>query len=90
MLSDVEKLEKEITALKERNFRVEADKAWETSSARTLTITLVTYGIAAAFLYVIGVKNFLLNACVPAIGYYLSTQSLPFIKRWWIKNRWEQ
>lgn len=89
MLSDYEKLEKEIAALKERNFRVEAEKAWETSTVRTLSITLITYVVAAAFLYLIGVRNFLLHAGVPAIGYYLSTQSLPFIKQWWIQNWWE-
>jgi hypothetical protein len=83
MLSEHEKLEKEIQALKERNFRVEADKAWETSRTRVLSIAGITYIIAAAFLYSIGVERFLLNALVPAIGYYLSTRSLPLIKRWW-------
>ncbi|OGY31532.1 MAG: hypothetical protein A3C02_02320 [Candidatus Andersenbacteria bacterium RIFCSPHIGHO2_02_FULL_45_11] len=89
MLSEHEKLEKEIQALKERNFRVEADKAWEVSKVRIASISLITYVIAAAFLYIIGVKGFLLNALVPAVGYYLSTQSLPFVKSWWIQKNWK-
>jgi hypothetical protein len=34
----------------------------------------------------IGVKDFFLNALIPTIGYYLSTQSFPFLKRWWISK----
>lgn len=80
-------IEKEIEIIKERNRKVEADKAWETSIFRTILITVATYFIATFFLYFVGVQNFLLSALVPAIGFYLSTQSLPFIKNWWIKNR---
>lgn len=86
MLSEYEKLEKEIQALKERNFRVEADKAWEVSGMRVLFVALITYIIAGIFLYMIGAQKFLLNALVPVAGYYLSTQSLPFMKRWWTKK----
>lgn len=80
-------IEKEIELIKERNQRVEADKAWETSIFRTALIAVVTYVVVAVFLYVVGVQNFLLSALVPAIGFYLSTKSLPFVKDWWIKNR---
>ena len=76
-------IEKEIAAIKERNLRVEADKAWETSNLRILLVAAITYVIASLVLYFIGVKTFLLSALVPTVGYYLSTQSLPFIKRWW-------
>ena len=48
------KLEKDIAAIQERNRRVEAGKAWETSAFR-----------------------------IPTIGYFLSAQSLPPIRRWW-------
>ena len=89
MLSEYEKLEKEIQALKERNFRVETDKAWETSKVRILSISGITYVIAAAFLYAIGVKSFLLNAFVPAVGYCLSMLSLPFIKDHWVQKYWK-
>lgn len=79
----VESIEKEIEALKQRNARVEADKAWETSSVRIFSIAVVTYLIASLLLFFIGAKNVLSNALIPVIGYYLSTRSLPLIKKWW-------
>ena len=80
-------LEKEIQAVKERNKRVESDKAWETSYFRRLTIAVCIYVVVAIVLYMIDVPNALLAACVPPVGYILSTQSLPAIKRWWIGRR---
>ncbi len=85
-MNDIEELRQKIEKIKERNVRVEADKAWEKSEFRILFITIITYVIASLVLYFIGVANFLLAALVPTIGYLLSTQSLPFIKRWWIKR----
>lgn len=83
-MNDDEIWKKEIAAIKERNARVEADKAWETSGVRIFSISAITYVVASFLLYAIGVKTFFLSALVPTAGYYLSTQSLPFIKRWWI------
>jgi len=70
----------------ERNKRVEADKAWETSNARRFIISLMTYAIVVIFLFLINVQNPWLNALVPAIGFFLSTLTLPFFKRYWINN----
>lgn len=84
--SDIKTLKKEIETIKERNLRVEADKAWETSNFRIFSITIIIYIIAAILLYSIGANNYLLGALVPAIGFFLSTQTLPAIKRWWIKK----
>ena len=80
-------IEKDIENIRERNSKVEADKAWEISIFRTALITVTTYFVAAIFLFFVGVQNFLASALVPAIGFYLSTQSLPFIKKWWTTNR---
>lgn len=77
-------IEKEIYLIKERNKKVEADKAWETSNFRVVSIVIMTYIITAIVFYFIGVKNFMLSALIPTVGFYLSTQSLPFIKKWWI------
>ncbi|MFA5841093.1 MAG: hypothetical protein WC847_02385 [Candidatus Paceibacterota bacterium] len=82
----IQKLEKEVELIKERNLRVEADKAWETSYFRVLLISVIIYLIAVKVLYFIGTGNYFLNALVPPIGYFISVQSLPFIKKWWIKN----
>jgi hypothetical protein len=86
MEEKIRQLEKEVEAIKQRNLRVEADKAWETSSFRIFSITIITYIIAALVLYFIGAKNFLLNALVPTAGFFLSIQSLPAVKKWWIKK----
>jgi hypothetical protein len=82
----IQNLEKEIEVIKERNTRVEADKAWETSYFRVLLISGIIYVVAVKVLHFIGSGNYFLNALVPAIGYFISVQSLPFIKKWWIKN----
>jgi hypothetical protein len=86
MQERIEKLEKEIDIIKERNLKVEADKAWETSYFRVFSISLITYIVASRVLYFIGSENYLLDALIPTAGYFLSTQSLPFIKKWWIRN----
>jgi len=70
----------------QRNSRVEADKAWETSNTRRGIIVLITYTIASIFMWRIGVGEPMINALVPTGGYLLSTLSLPIVKRWWIKK----
>ncbi|MFA6520322.1 MAG: hypothetical protein WCT44_01800 [Candidatus Paceibacterota bacterium] len=82
----IQKLEKELEAIKERNSRVEYDKAWEVSWARRLFITISTYIIASVWLVLINDTFPWLKAFVPAGGYLLSTLSLPFIKKWWVAN----
>ena len=42
------KLEDRIALIEQRNSRVEADKAWETSWARKVSIAFVTYIVVAA------------------------------------------
>lgn len=82
----IQKLEKEIELIKQRNFKVEADKAWEVSWTRQLFIAISTYIIAGIWLVVIHDVFPWLKAFVPSIGYLLSTLSLPFIKKWWTQN----
>ena len=82
----MENLDQKIAEILERNARVEADKAWEISWMRRITIAVLTYSIAVLFLWLINSDRFWLNAGVPALGYLLSTLSLPWVKRWWIRN----
>jgi hypothetical protein len=82
-------IEKELEIIKQRNARVEADKAWEASPMRIGTICTITYLVAAVLLYTIGAHRFWLDALVPPLGFFLSTQSLPPIKRWWITCRYQ-
>lgn len=89
-MSDTEDIKKEINLIKERNRRVEAEKAWETSRFRIISIVVMTYIITAIVFCFIGVKNFMLNALIPTLGFFLSTQSLPFIKKWWINSLYKK
>ena len=76
----------DLREIKERNARVEGDKAWETSWARRLCIAAFTYVIAAVYMHSTELGNPFLGAFVPSGGYLLSTMSLPFFKNYWLKN----
>ena len=82
----MDSLEEQIQAILERNKRVEADKAWEQSWCRRITILVMIYTVFALFLWSIDSHPFLLQALVPAGGYLLSTLSLPWVKERWIKK----
>ena len=82
-------IEREIGIIQERNARVEADKAWETSLTRRVFIAVVTYLIAASWLAIIGESMIWLKAVVPTGGYLLSTLSLPFVRKWWVGKFWK-
>ena len=73
-------------AILDRNARVEREKAWETSWTRRLSIAALTYILAAFFLRQLGLPYPFLQALIPSGGYALSTLSLPWIKRWWMKR----
>lgn len=79
-------IEQRIQKIEERNVRVEAEKAWETSTFRVGSIMLVTYVVACGVLVVIENDNPFRNAFIPVVGYFLSTQSLPFVKRFWMNR----
>jgi len=80
-------IDKEIEDIKERNKKVEIDKAWEISYTRMIVLGVITYLIAFIFLISTKLPQPLLNAFVPAIGFMLSVQTLPLVKRWWLKRR---
>lgn len=80
-------IEQEILAIKERNRRVEADKAWEVSGARRISIAVMTYVVAAVWLVLINDTRPLLKAFVPAVGYLFSMMSLRAIRERWIKKK---
>jgi len=79
-------MKKEIEKIKDRNKKVETEKAWETSKTRKLIITFMTYIVIVILLLLINVSNPWLMALVPTIGYALSTLTLPIFKKWWIKS----
>lgn len=76
----------EVEALRQRNAKVEADKAWETSWTRRVIIAGITYIIVAAWLAMLGVTHHLLHALVPVAGYLISMLTLPMLKNLWIEK----
>src|SRR5271170_1782849 len=80
----LDRIEQELEIIKQRNARVETDKAWETSQMRIASICAITYLFATFLLYLLGNEQFWLNALVPVLGFFLSAQSLPAIKKWWL------
>jgi hypothetical protein len=80
-------LHQEIQSIKERNKRVETDKAWETSWTRRIAIAVLTYFVVCLFFIVIGVSQPYTSAIVPVVGFMLSTLSLQLLKDWWIEKR---
>ena len=80
-------LEKEINEIKERNKRVELDKAWETSMTRRICIMILTYIVVVIYSHLImKSNNIYFSSLVPVIGFTLSTLSLKFIRKIWEKN----
>lgn len=77
-------MKKEISAIKERNRRVEIDKAWEISKTRRAIIAIITYLLAVLFLTLINAPYPWLNALVPTFGFILSTLTLPIFKQMWM------
>jgi len=72
--------------IQNRNKRVESDKAWETSLTRRSIITLVTYLVVGFYLNSLKVDYAWLHALVPPAAYVLSTLSLGFVKKIWLKK----
>ena len=79
-------LEQRLNAIEERNKKVEADKAWETSWTRRVLLVVFTYLAIGVYLRVIAVPRSWVNAIVPAVGFMLSTLTMPFFKKMWLKR----
>ncbi|MAG22363.1 MAG: hypothetical protein CL943_03620 [Candidatus Diapherotrites archaeon] len=85
-MATLQQLEEELAILKERNARVETNKAWETSYTRRALLTLFTYMAVGFYFQAINVAQPWLNAIVPAIAFMLSTLTLPFFKKMWAQR----
>ena len=80
-------IEKEIKEIKERNKRVEKDKAWETSWTRRICIMILTYIVVVIYSLIIRkTNNVFLSSLVPVIGFTLSTLSLKLVRNIWEKE----
>lgn len=84
MIDRLTKIETRLLDIESRNSRVEIDKAWEGSLCRIGSIAVITYVVAVIVMMTISAGNPFFGACVPVVGFILSTQTLPFLKKWWI------
>lgn len=82
----MDNLEIRTQKIEERNLGVEADKAWETSWTRRILLTIFTYLAIGIYMWAIGISRPWLNAVVPSIGFMLSTLTMPFFKKIWLKR----
>ena len=80
-------IETRLTAIEQRNTRVTAEKAWETSWLRRGLIAGITYVCGIILLTLVGHEDAWKHAFVPVMGYTLSTFSLPPIRKLWIERR---
>jgi hypothetical protein len=82
----MDSLEERVQKIEDRNKSVELDKAWETSWARKFLVVVFTYVAIGAFLTAVNISRPWLSAIVPAIAFTLSTLTMPFFKRAWIRR----
>ena len=76
-----------INEIRERNRRVELDKEWETSWTRRLIIFVLTYFAIVIYFFFAELPKPFLNSLVPALAFVISTSSLPYFKKLWIRSR---
>lgn len=82
-MSSLSDLESRVAAIEKRNQEVELNKAWEGSWTRRILIVIFTYFSISLYLYfIVGIDPWI-NAIVPALGFLLSTLTLPYFKKWW-------
>lgn len=85
---DNNELKMEIEKIKERNRKVELDKAWETSFVRRLCICILTYIVVVVYSIITkNVTNIWISSLVPVIGFTLSTLSLKVVRKMWEKGK---
>lgn len=80
-------LNQRVAEIEERNRRVEADKAWETSWLRRMLVAVLTYIVITSFFFAAQLPNPFVNAIVPTLGFLLSTLTISGVKRWWIQKK---
>lgn len=85
MNSKLTTIEKRLLAIELRNAHVQEDKAWETSFFRRFLLIIFTYVTIGLYMSSIGVASPWVNAVIPAVGFWLSTLSLPYFRVIWQK-----
>ena len=86
----MDELHQELEKIKERNRRVEADKAWEVSTFRAVLIGVLTFVFTYLILFTVEQENALFGGLLAGLGFFISTLSIPIVKRWWLKTFWKE
>jgi hypothetical protein len=87
MSSPQQSFEERLSAIEARNARVEANKAWEVSWTRRLSIAALTYLVIVNYLIATDNDRPFTNAAVPLVGFLLSTLVLGKVRAIWEKKR---
>lgn len=85
-MSNPSSIEQRLKVIEDRNRKVEADKAWETSYTRRILLIVFTYIAIGLYMWAISVPKPWLNAIVPTVGFLLSTLTLPYFKSIWLRK----
>lgn len=86
-MNELEQIKKDIQEIKDRNAKVEIDKAWETSLFRKILVAVLTYIVIVLFFFFAELPSPFLNAIVPTLGFILSTLSVSLFKKVWVKGK---
>ena len=76
--------------VRERNRKVESEKAWENSLSRRVLLLLLTYLVTSSVFWIINIPSPWLNAWIPTTAYFLSTLTMPFLRERWLRQHHEQ
>ncbi|MFI3241655.1 MAG: hypothetical protein R3Y43_03725 [Alphaproteobacteria bacterium] len=79
-------IEQEIEKIKQRNTKVEADKAWEVSRIRKLIVAFLTYFVMICVMFSLGLDSPFIGAIIPTLGFLLSTVGADLIKKIWVNK----
>jgi sterol desaturase/sphingolipid hydroxylase (fatty acid hydroxylase superfamily) len=82
----LEEIYQELEKIKQRNKKVETDKAWEWSITRKILLMIFTYLALWIYMQAIGIYKPRLNAIIPSIWFLLSTLTLPRFKKLRIRH----
>ena len=78
-------IEEEIIKLKNRNKKVEANKAWEISWTRRIIIAMITYVVIVIFFFYADLPKPFISSIIPTLGFLISTFTISILKNIWIK-----
>ena len=84
-LTTIKELETRVKQLEDRNKKIEGNKAWEISFSRKVVLIMFTYLAIGIYMYAVNLPDPWLNAIVPAVAFMLSTLTLPFFRRIWLR-----